>query len=126
MENNLVKQDLQLGQETNWLTVVSDPGEGVMALKTDGTLWRWNFADDPLTHPDSAIATRLGTHSDWLAIHGDTAGFKGLAADGSLWFWRAELSAQNYFGQINELGLPPLIRVSRRPQKIGNIFAEAK
>jgi hypothetical protein len=119
-----VKKDIQLGSETNWLAAASFGALGVVTLKADGTLWRWTFPEDPQAHPESATATRLGTSSDWIAVTGDTLGLRSLAADGSLWFWRAPM--RDFRAAANEFGIFPLIDVSRRPQKITNIFAEAK
>ena len=123
-EETPVPQDIQLGQETNWLEAVAFGDDSVVTLKTDGSLWQWTFPDDPKTNPHSATLRRIGTHSDWLAVASQIAGFTSLAADGSLWFWRAE--PRDYYSVREELGFVPLIGVSRKPQFISNIFAEAK
>jgi len=117
------RQDLQLGADTNWLTAVSFGGS-VVTLKADGTLWRWTFGDDPQTHPELAAATRLGTSSDWIAVHGDNSGVRSLAADGSVWFWRAPL--RDFHEAVGATGFLSLIDVSRKPQKITNIFEAAR
>jgi hypothetical protein len=128
-----VKLDIQLGRETNWLAAAPSLGlRDVILLKTDGTLWRWTFPDDLQTYPfpgdpqtylAAATATRLGRRSDWIAITRNGLGLMSLAADGSLWYWRAE---PDYATLTRDLGIPPLIGVSRRPQKIANIFDAAR
>ena len=102
-----------IDRETDWLAVAGN-GEWVITLKADGSLWRWNFTDG-LRH---ATATRLGAHSDWLAIAEILGGVVSLAADGSLWYWQYE--PQNFHAE--ELIFSPLFGVSRKPQKLGNIF----
>ena len=89
-----------------------------MTLKADGSLWKWNFPDDPITEPESAAAVRLSEHSDWMAIAGEFGCVTSLAADGSLWFWQFD---SRYFSP-SDFGIPPLLCVSRKPQKIGNVF----
>jgi ABC-type transport system involved in multi-copper enzyme maturation permease subunit len=118
LESIVVAQDLQLGSETNWVTVVVNYGRPV-TLKADGTLWVWDFSESPLTQPESARATRLGVHSDWRAVAAAPDGILSLAADGGLWFWRfPELYGSQKF--------QPLVRPSRKPQLVGNIFPKAE
>ncbi len=105
---------IQLGNDSNWIDVAGR-AESVVALKADGSLWKWTFNDDPITNPKSASATRLSKHSDWIAITEQFGGVISLAADGSLWFWRTDDSRSYY-------AIPPLLSASRKPQKIGNIF----
>ncbi|MEO7297169.1 MAG: hypothetical protein ABI042_01185 [Verrucomicrobiota bacterium] len=109
------KQQIQIGQESNWLALAGS-GETAVTLKADGSLWKWNFADDPFTNPNAATAVRLSKHSDWIAIADEFGSVISLAGDGSLWVWQFD---SRYFPQ---LGIPPSLGASRKPQKIGNIF----
>jgi hypothetical protein len=113
-----VGQNQQLGTVTNWVALAANYGPAV-TLKADGTLWMWNFPENPLVKPETASATRLGRHSDWIAITAEAGGFVSLAADGNLWYWRFPqiYGAQEFL---------PLVRPSRKPQLIGNIFATAE
>ena len=121
----LVAQDALLNPETNWLAAVQAPSSyraahvSAVTLKSDGTLWAWNFPDNPLEKPQSAQATRLGTHSDWVGISHSAGGIVSLAADGGLWFWR-------FPGGNGSEDIQPLIRPSRKPQLLGNIFDQAE
>lgn len=150
--------DLQIGTGTHWLAMAGSGGKIIM-LKDDGTLWLWDFPSRLPTlrnpdHFDSAIQqtvpTRLGNHSDWVAIaDGDSFlsfaatrlgnhsrlvaipyenPLVSLAADGSLWFWpvdRANLLRQARAAV--DPGNPSsqfesLLDFSRKPQLLGNIF----
>ena len=112
-----LKQNVQLGPETNWLAVAGNR-EVIVTLKADGSLWKWDFAEDTITEPDTASPIHLSTHSDWVAITGAMGGVVSLAADGSLWFWQFE--PLRHYPRENMFS--PLLAASRRPQLIGNIF----
>jgi hypothetical protein len=116
----LVKKNIQLGRDFDWLTVASDRMQGfshAVTLKGDGSIWKWSFSDDPRTNSASASATRLSARSDWVAVTEGMGGIIGLAADGSLWLWHVD--SRNRYVQT----LLPVLAPSRRPQLLGNIFA---
>jgi len=112
----------KVGSETNWAAVTcvhESAGDlKVVALKTDGSLWRWDFSLRRRSDPATAKPVRLSSHNDWVAITGDWTGLVGLAADGSLWNWQFE-ARPLYVAGFN---VPPLLTASRRPQRLGNIF----
>jgi alpha-tubulin suppressor-like RCC1 family protein len=126
--------DLQIGTGTNWLTLAGG-GEKVVTLKDDGTLWLWDFRDrshrgweEQWSRQEvlKTVPTQLGTHSDWIAVSGHSTFIVALAADGGLWFWPVE-NMGNYFGNNgNGSNIRPWLDVSRKPQLLGNIFAQAK
>jgi ABC-type transport system involved in multi-copper enzyme maturation permease subunit len=113
--------DIRLDGGSNWLMVVAHRDcESLVTLKADGTLWEWDLPGrwaDPIT----ARTTRLGRHSDWVALCSYRHGLATLAADGSLWFWPSD---PQYYAPP-DLPLPPLLGPSRRPQPIGNILGRA-
>ena len=131
--------DLQIGNETNWLAVAGE-GEKIVALKNDGSLWLWNFhrpqREEWIAGPwtreyverqiQNTRPVRLGTHADWIAIAGDWGSVTALAADGSLWFWPLERSDYYYNDDANNNGshLKPLLDMSRKPQRLGNVFGK--
>jgi hypothetical protein len=90
----------------------------VVALKTDGSLWRWDFSLQRRSDPAAAKPVRLSSHNDWVAITGDWTGLVSLAADGSLWHWQFEPRSL----QLAGFTVPPLLAASRRPQRLGSIF----
>jgi len=120
-KHELRKVDVQLGKETNWLAVAGS-GYHIVTLKADGSLWKWDFPDDPMVKPDTAYATRLGTRSDWVAVSRVWGCVTSLAADGSLWLW--EYESRRFSPE--EFSMPPLLAASRKPQLIGNVFANAE
>lgn len=116
-----VNETFQIGKETNWISVaLSDWGMGMMvALKSDGTLWKWH--SNPQQYFEVKVAptelpTRLGIHDDWVSITRVQNGVATLAADGSLWFW-PDWASYNY--------PPPLLKLPKQPQLLGNIFGKA-
>ncbi|HZL78386.1 MAG TPA: ABC transporter permease subunit [Candidatus Limnocylindrales bacterium] len=136
--------DSQIGADTNWLAVAGG-SDKVVTLKSDGTLWLWNFH----RHRDwmwnskqfeaeilKTVPVRLGTHADWIAISGDYDSVTALAADGSLWYWPLEngyLTSGRGFGYFDSWGydfgngnslIPPLLDISRKPQLLGNVFGK--
>lgn len=116
--SDFMSADFALDARTNWVGVASTMSQAI-ALNSEGTLWQWNFPSDwnaPLT---AAKSERLGKHSDWIAVGSGMGGVVSLAADGSLWQWQFE--PQEFFGKRHTH--TRLLRVSRRPQLIGNLFA---
>jgi hypothetical protein len=138
----LLPVDYQFGTASNWLAVAGR-GEKVVTLKDDGSLWGWNLYHDSRRGVDTQRDERemlavkpvpLGTHADWVAITEAPGGIVSLAADGSLWYWPLESAErfssdfgngifwdndhQNYFS--------PFLDISRKPQKLANIFGNAE
>ncbi len=131
--------DRQFGRGTNWLDVAGQGGK-VVTLKDDGTLWLWNFYRDGRSGWDPGrderrilgqTPVRLGIHSDWVGIANADGGVISLAADGSLWFW--PLDRAGAMGRYNDANfydqdtrrIEPLLDVSRKPQRLGNLFSRA-
>jgi ABC-type transport system involved in multi-copper enzyme maturation permease subunit len=110
--------DIPLSLETNWLAVAGNL-DHVVTLRSDGTLWKWTFPQYPKTDPNTAAAVQFSKHSDWVDIALGMDGLVGLAADGSLWFSQFEP------GRSQRNQTPSLLRASRRPQFVGNIFVPA-
>ncbi len=115
-------ESIPLGRETNWLTLVgNNRNRKVVALKTDGSLWKLDFPTDPLFKPEGFSTSPLSRHTDWVAVADAMGGVVALAVDGSLWFWALEKRGLSPSG----FTIVPLLAVSRRPQIIGNIFDPA-
>ena len=124
--------DWPIGSGTNWLALAGGD-EKVITLKSDGTLWLWNFRDHPNRSQDDVrwkeevlktVPVQLGSHSDWLAVSGRSESVVALAADGSLWFWPLE-NVDQFYGNDEE-HIQPLLDISRKPQLLGNVFGMAK
>jgi hypothetical protein len=124
---------VQVGAETNWVDAIFGSG-GVMARKTDGSLWKWDWRRHHGEYiPESSVFSdlrdtfsrtpvRLGIHSDWIALDplgGDTVS---LAADGSLWSWPdTGPAAVGYRDAYNFF-----LTASRKPSRIENILGVGK
>jgi ABC-type transport system involved in multi-copper enzyme maturation permease subunit len=110
----------QIGNASDW-AALSSFGSGLVARKTDGSLWKWDWHFPYVTGGPLALLrrppVRLGTHSDWLAIGNINGGIASLAADGSLWLWPNPYPV-GLFGDDSDLQLA----ASRKPRKIENIF----
>ena len=98
----------QLGKGMKWKAATyAGWDDEIIALRSDGTLWKWSHLWQLDFDPEKIHATQLGNHSDWMALPDSWSGIA-LAADGGLWFW----------GMRDVLFLAP----SRKPVFIGNIF----
>jgi len=107
---------LKCSPDTNWVSVALG-SRTMLALKSNGTLWRWGgqpnyrpYADDYTRPPE-----QLGTNSDWVALLHTSQGVVSLAADGSLWLWRD----QDWYSETATRFLAP----SAKPVPLGNILA---
>jgi ABC-type transport system involved in multi-copper enzyme maturation permease subunit len=111
---------LQVGQETNWVAVAVCWGnndnvlEKLVALKADGSLWKWKSVKKSTAEIANTPPTRLGIHSDWIGLVGTWDGAVALAADGSLWFWPGADHADQ-----------TLFKYPKQPKRLGNVFGKA-
>ncbi len=97
-------------RDSLWQGLASDH-ETLVSLRSDGTLWKWNFPALPAEASQKARSTRLGTRSDWVALSSFGFDIISLAADGSLWSWQFERRGNRTF-------LAP----SEKPLYLGNIL----
>ena len=105
---------LQVGKETNWLAVAVNWGY-MVALKSDGSLWKWNFTRDSTAKVAKIPPTQLGIHSDWVGLTDTWMGTVSLAADGSLWLWP---TMGDYYGVA-------LLKSPKQPEFLGNVFGKS-
>jgi len=105
---------IQIGAAKNW-AAVSNGGDHVMLLKTDGSLWAWGTNDfHQLGLGDTTslnTPTRVGNDNDWAAVSAGTGHTVAVKADGALWAW-----GLNAFGQ---LGLGDTTS-QKTPTRVGN------
>jgi hypothetical protein len=107
-------QKWKVDAETNWVSLTTT-WESMIALKADGTLWRWDL--NFLRNYRNAIVppARLGIHNDWVALTRVDGGTVSLAADGSLWLWP---NPRNDF---------MMMKLPKQPKWLANVFdAEMK
>jgi ABC-type transport system involved in multi-copper enzyme maturation permease subunit len=110
---------VRVGTETNW-TAVALAWRRMVALKSDGTLWQWNYnrtwdiSQEQIILAAQKPPIRLGVHNDWVAIASTWEDVIALAADGSLWLW----SDREQYERFTLLKLP------KQPQFLGNVFGD--
>jgi alpha-tubulin suppressor-like RCC1 family protein len=93
----------------------------MVALKADGSLWewhyirRWDMSQEQIALATQESPTRLGIHSDWVAVANTWADVITLAADGSLWLWpdRYQYETQT------------LLKLPKQPQYLGNVLGKS-
>jgi hypothetical protein len=115
---------VQVGRDTDW-TAVADDIEKTVALKSDGSLWKWDMYRGNLWNSinespraiANAVPIRLGIHNDWVTL-ASWQGVISLAADGSLWSW----PHKEFVWEEST----PLLRPPRKPQLLANIFGPSK
>ncbi|HEY9510677.1 MAG TPA: hypothetical protein VIV82_12530 [Verrucomicrobiae bacterium] len=115
------KKEIQFGTRKDWLATAAKAvgdNQRVVTLAKDGTLWHWIFSEES---PYKPRPVQLGTHSDWIAIADAPDGILSLAADGSLWLWMFDGNKYEIKSRSDRFSL---LQPSRRPQFMGNIFAE--
>jgi hypothetical protein len=105
---------LQVGKENDWRAVAVNQMM-MVALKADGSLWRWQFKNGNIVRAANNPPTRLGIHNDWVAITSRWSSVIALAADGSLWLWPDKKSYDNGY----------LLKLPKQPQFLGNVFGKA-
>jgi hypothetical protein len=112
---NLDSGFVRAGTETNW-TAVALTWNRMVALKSDGSLWQWDFNRWQGINQENLarLITRVGIHNDWVAIASTWEDVIALAADGSLWLW----PDRELYEQLTLLKLP------KQPVFLGNIFGE--
>jgi alpha-tubulin suppressor-like RCC1 family protein len=95
---------VQVGTLTNWKSIAIDSAGGVVALKTDGSIWTWGYngygALGNSTVVPRSSPVQLGTLRDWASI---TCGFGNVGAikiDGTLWTWGYNQSGSDGLGDL--------------------------
>jgi alpha-tubulin suppressor-like RCC1 family protein len=115
-------ETVQCSRETNWISTAAAWG-WVVALKSDGTLWQWNWQHHSYAVDFTAPPTQLGIHYDWVAVASIDNGVVTLAADGSLWFWPNRVL--NSYDHSYAIYGRTLLKLPKQPQFLGNIFGKA-
>jgi len=117
--NEIYSDFVQIGRETNWIAV-DVMWNGMAALKSDGSLWKWNFPENPPADATNIPLVRMGIHNDWIAIANTWGGVVALAADGSLWLWPIVNYEQYDNGPMDFA----LLKLPKQPEFLGNVFAK--
>ena len=81
----------QVGSLTNWRKVVGGGGDGLVAIKTDGTLWGWgpngnaSLGDNTVISRSSPV--QIGALTTWSDVDYGDYNVAAIKTDGSLWVW---------------------------------------
>jgi alpha-tubulin suppressor-like RCC1 family protein len=100
----------QIGTDDNWIQVHTD-GDETVAVKSNGTLWRWgrnawgvtNNVDQSVTV--DLLPKQVGRNTDWKAAWITSQFGAAQKADGSLWIWQHPLAL---LGALSERQISPI------------------
>lgn len=108
---------VRIGTDSDWKGAASGFGWNVIcALKSDGTLWKF-YALPRMLRAGNPV--KLSQYSTWLTLDGDTQTIDVLARDGTVCCWNGQYGLNMfYYGE--------LLRPTRRPLFLGNVFAAEK
>jgi len=106
----------QVGTLSGWASIKTDASSGVLAIKTDGTLWSWGRNEAGRLGQGDTIyrssPVQVGALTDWASV---ALGFRsghGIKTDGTLWSW-------GHNGNYGQLGDGTLISRSS-PIQVGS------
>lgn len=101
---------VQMGTATNWKKIAAKDFTGVIALKTDNTLWNWGwqypaanqaYADYRLKTP-----VQVGTGTDWSDIDSCGGNMMALKSNGTLWSWGLDREKSGWVGSHGTTSTP--------------------
>lgn len=108
----------QVGSLTTWRKVVGGGGDGLVAIKTDGTLWGWGPNGAGLVGDDTTISrsspVQIGSLT-WSDVDYADNNVAAIKTDGSLWVWGA-----NTYGNLG-LNLAT-VAVRSSPVQLGSEY----
>jgi len=87
---------VQVGTSSDWSQIVTNTG-GVMALKTNGTLWGWGGGGANLGYNSTitrSTPVQIGTDSNWTQISGNQANYAAMKGDYTVWVWGSNTGGQ--------------------------------
>ena len=107
----------QVGSLTTWANVVSGAGGGVLAIKTDGTLWAWgagSYGKLGLGNTtDYSSPKQIGALTTWSSISMQYYAGGAIKTNGTFWTWGYNLN-----GQLG-LGTSGAGTYTSSPQQVG-------
>jgi hypothetical protein len=89
ISGNYRSSPVQVGSNTNWSSIFCQGSAGVMAIKTDGTLWSWGQnGRGQLGHNDRVYRsspTQVGSDTNWAQIGGGDSHFIVRKTNGTIY-----------------------------------------
>ncbi|MFS4459119.1 RCC1 domain-containing protein [Bdellovibrio sp. HCB2-146] len=106
----LYSTPVQMGSATNWKKIAMKDFAGVIALKTDNTLWNWGWQ---IPSGDQAWAAyrlktpvQVGTGTNWKDIDCCGGNMMALKNDGTLWSWGSQRNKSGWAGSNGDTSTP--------------------
>jgi hypothetical protein len=106
--NQWAATDTPLAPGTNWIDLANVWPDKAVALRSDGTLWKWTFPKDRTISRTAVTGRKFSRHADWIAVSQSWIGGLALSADGTLW-------------SLEEISAGPFMRASRKPRLIATL-----
>lgn len=101
---------VQMGSATNWKKIAAKDFTGVVALKTDNTLWNWGWL---YPAPNQAYASyrlktpvQVGTGTDWTDIDSSSGNMMARKSNGTLWAWGLAREKSGWSGSQGDTSTP--------------------
>jgi alpha-tubulin suppressor-like RCC1 family protein len=100
----------QVGALLDWSNISESIYEGVVATKTDGTLWSWGrnvygqLGDG--TTIDKSSPVQVGTLTTWSKVAGGAGQFYAIKNDNTLWSWGHNNHGQLGLGNVTSYSSP--------------------
>lgn len=85
---------MQVGTDNDWVAMAAGCRES-LAIKADGTLWRWGVTTNPAVSEPSPV--QVGTQDTWAMVTAADHFRLGIRTDGSLWSW-----GEQAFGRLGD------------------------
>lgn len=91
---------IQWGTDSDWDTIVGWNGDFMVAIKTDGTLWKLEAG----INGDPISITQIGTDSDWVTakITSNATPSLAIKSDGTLWEFDEDTELYEQIGAAND------------------------